>query len=235
MLWTFAEKKEISMNVTCRHCGTQNSIARIPAGRLVNCGACRNLLEQFVTYYDVLKVSKSAPVEVITAAYRSLAKKHHPDTNHGSAEATKILQEINESYSILLNPTNKAEHDTWIRDAEETILLSRNEVQPPPPLPRSEPPPKHHPPAATNPRIETYIPNTAKWSLGLGIASLLGFFLCFQPLAIGAVICGHKAHKEIATSNGLARGEGYAVTGLILGYFSLAISAVIILVALADA
>ena len=33
------------------------------------------------THYDNLKVSKDAPVEGIQAAYRTLAKKYHPDIN----------------------------------------------------------------------------------------------------------------------------------------------------------
>ncbi|QYD24734.1 J domain-containing protein (plasmid) [Klebsiella quasipneumoniae] len=36
------------------------------------------------THYDNLKVSQDAPVEVIQAAYRTLAKKYHPDLGNDS-------------------------------------------------------------------------------------------------------------------------------------------------------
>ncbi|WP_446920186.1 J domain-containing protein, partial [Klebsiella pneumoniae] len=53
------------------------------------------------THYDNLKVSKDAPVEVIQAAYRTLAKKYHPDINKNNPEAVRIMQIINDSYEVL--------------------------------------------------------------------------------------------------------------------------------------
>ncbi|MBQ6876347.1 MAG: DnaJ domain-containing protein, partial [Lachnospiraceae bacterium] len=38
-------------------------------------------------YYDVLGVAKTATDADLKKAYRSLAKKYHPDTNQGNAEA----------------------------------------------------------------------------------------------------------------------------------------------------
>jgi DnaJ-class molecular chaperone len=40
-------------------------------------------------YYAVLGVSKDADPKVIKAAHRALAKKYHPDTSGGSAEAAR--------------------------------------------------------------------------------------------------------------------------------------------------
>ena len=40
-------------------------------------------------YYEVLGVSKEADSSAIKKAYRKLAKKYHPDTNAGNAEAEK--------------------------------------------------------------------------------------------------------------------------------------------------
>jgi curved DNA-binding protein CbpA len=52
-------------------------------------------------YYAVLGVSKDADPEVIKAAYRTLAKKYHPDTSGGSAE--RFLQ-ISRAWEVLCNP-----------------------------------------------------------------------------------------------------------------------------------
>ena len=35
-------------------------------------------------YYEILEVSENASFEVIEKAYRTLAKKYHPDMNSGS-------------------------------------------------------------------------------------------------------------------------------------------------------
>lgn len=43
-------------------------------------------------YYEVLGVSKEADSSAIKKAYRKLAKKYHPDTNAGNAEAEKTIQ-----------------------------------------------------------------------------------------------------------------------------------------------
>lgn len=50
-----------------------------------------------VGWYSVLFVTPSAPVEVIEAAYKALARKYHPD-NGGD---TQRMQEINAAYSAL--------------------------------------------------------------------------------------------------------------------------------------
>ncbi|MFO8191823.1 MAG: DnaJ domain-containing protein [Bacillota bacterium] len=48
--------------------------------------------------YKVLGVSPTSTDEEITKAYRRLAKKYHPDLNHGNPEATKKMSEINAAY-----------------------------------------------------------------------------------------------------------------------------------------
>lgn len=67
------------------------------------------------THYDNLKVSMDAPIEVIQAAYRTLAKKYHPDKNQSDPDAERIMQIINTAYEVLSDPVKREEHDSWIR------------------------------------------------------------------------------------------------------------------------
>ena len=52
-------------------------------------------------YYDVLGVSRDADASTIKKAYRKLAKKYHPDTNQGNAQAEQMFKEVNEAYDVL--------------------------------------------------------------------------------------------------------------------------------------
>ena len=52
--------------------------------------------------YRVLGVSQSASEDEIKKAYRTLAKKYHPDVNNGSAEAEARMKEVNEAYSQIM-------------------------------------------------------------------------------------------------------------------------------------
>jgi hypothetical protein len=70
------------------------------------------------THYDNLKVSRDAPIEVIRAAYRSLAQKHHPDLNPNNDDATRVMVAINAAYEVLNDPKRRADHDRWISSQE---------------------------------------------------------------------------------------------------------------------
>ncbi|MBE6657919.1 MAG: J domain-containing protein [Ruminococcaceae bacterium] len=51
--------------------------------------------------YESLGIPRSATQTEITAAYKSLAKKYHPDLNPGNAAAAERMAEINEAYNLL--------------------------------------------------------------------------------------------------------------------------------------
>jgi DnaJ-class molecular chaperone len=61
--------------------------------------------------YAVLQVARNAEPEVIAAAYRSLARKYHPDKNAASAAGTQRMQEINRAYEILKDPAKRKAYD----------------------------------------------------------------------------------------------------------------------------
>ena len=61
-------------------------------------------------YYDVLGVAKGASDDEIKKAYRSLAKKYHPDVSkEPNAEAK--FKEVQEAYDHLGDPQKKAAYD----------------------------------------------------------------------------------------------------------------------------
>ncbi len=64
------------------------------------------------THYDTLKVSRDAPIEVIQAAYRSLARKYHPDHNRSRTPHDEAaMKAINAAYEILSDPARRAAYD----------------------------------------------------------------------------------------------------------------------------
>ena len=64
-------------------------------------------------YYEVLGLNKNADDAAIKKAYRSLAKKYHPDMNPGDKEAEVKFKEVNEAYEVLSTPDKKAKYDQF--------------------------------------------------------------------------------------------------------------------------
>ena len=64
-------------------------------------------------YYEVLGVDKSADANTIKKAYRTLAKKYHPDMNPGDQEAEAKFKEVNEAYAVLSDEEKKAKYDQF--------------------------------------------------------------------------------------------------------------------------
>jgi len=70
----------------------------------------------FIDYYKVLGVPKSASEKEIKAAYRKLARKYHPDLNPGDKEAETKFKEINEANEVLGDPENRKKYDKYGKD-----------------------------------------------------------------------------------------------------------------------
>ncbi|QZX48859.1 terminal organelle assembly protein TopJ [Mycoplasma sp. E35C] len=67
-------------------------------------------------YYEVLEIDRDADEREIKRAFRKLAKKYHPDTNQGDADAERLFKEVNEAYEVLSNEEKKARYDKYGHD-----------------------------------------------------------------------------------------------------------------------
>ncbi len=66
---------------------------------------------EFRDYYATLGVAKTASAKEIKAAFRKLARTHHPDVNPGSSAAEAKFKEINEAYEVLGDPEKRRKYD----------------------------------------------------------------------------------------------------------------------------
>lgn len=71
--------------------------------------------DTFGSLYDVLGVQKDASPEEIKSAYRSLAKKWHPDKNPGDPAAVERFRAITDAYDTLKDPERRASYDRSAR------------------------------------------------------------------------------------------------------------------------
>jgi curved DNA-binding protein len=64
----------------------------------------------FRDYYEILGVPRDASADEIRRAYRTLARKHHPDVNKEEG-AEDRFKEISEAYEVLRDPDKRARYD----------------------------------------------------------------------------------------------------------------------------
>ncbi|MDO8632277.1 MAG: DnaJ C-terminal domain-containing protein [Phycisphaerales bacterium] len=64
-------------------------------------------------HYEVLGVSRSASTDEVKRAYRSLAKKYHPDRNPGDPSAEGKFKEVQHAYTVLIDPKKREQYDQF--------------------------------------------------------------------------------------------------------------------------
>lgn len=66
-------------------------------------------------FYEVLGVPRTADQDEIQRAYRTLARRYHPDVNK-DPQAEERFKEINEAFSVLSDPEQRARYDRFGED-----------------------------------------------------------------------------------------------------------------------
>lgn len=71
---------------------------------------------EFIDYYKLLGLDKSASQAEVKKAYRKLARKYHPDLNPNDKEAQAKFQQINEAHEVLSDPEKRKKYDEYGKD-----------------------------------------------------------------------------------------------------------------------
>ena len=71
---------------------------------------------EFIDYYKILEIPKTATESDIKSAYRKLARKNHPDLNPNDENAKKKFQQINEANEVLSDPEKRKKYDKYGKD-----------------------------------------------------------------------------------------------------------------------
>jgi curved DNA-binding protein len=84
---------------------------------------------EFIDYYKILGLDKSASEEDIKKAYRKLARKYHPDLNPNDKAAKTKFQQINEANEVLSNAENRKKYDKYGKDWKHADVFEKQQQQ----------------------------------------------------------------------------------------------------------
>lgn len=88
-------------------------------------------------HYQVLGVPRNASLDNIKKAYKTLAKKYHPDVNPGSKFYEDHFKKVTAAYAILSDPAKRQQYDVKLYHAERPA-----QPRPAPPRPAQQQRPK---------------------------------------------------------------------------------------------
>jgi curved DNA-binding protein len=80
----------------------------------------------FVDYYKLLGIDKTATPKDIKNAFRKLARKYHPDLNPNDKNAKKNFQQINEANEVLSDPEKRKKYDQYGKDWQHSEQFEKS-------------------------------------------------------------------------------------------------------------
>jgi DnaJ-class molecular chaperone len=82
------------------------------------------------TLYEILEVSENASGEIIEKAYKTLAKKYHPDLQEeaNKKQAEAMMKKINEAYEILGNEEKRSRYDGELAEKRNMEEMQKQNV-----------------------------------------------------------------------------------------------------------
>ncbi|MDR3652587.1 MAG: J domain-containing protein [Paludibacter sp.] len=83
----------------------------------------------FVDYYKILGIDKSASPKDVKNAYRKLARKYHPDLNPNNQDAKTNFQQINEANEVLSDPEKRKKYDQYGKDWQHADEFEKQKQQ----------------------------------------------------------------------------------------------------------
>lgn len=84
---------------------------------------------QFIDYYKILGVPKTASEADLKKAYRKMARKYHPDLNPNDKEAEKKFKELNEANEVLSHPESRKKYDAYGENWKEADAMNQSRQQ----------------------------------------------------------------------------------------------------------
>ena len=84
---------------------------------------------EFIDYYKILEIDKSASEADIKKAYRKLARKYHPDLNPNDATAKQKFQKINEANEVLSDTDKRKKYDQYGKDWQQSEQFEQAQKQ----------------------------------------------------------------------------------------------------------
>lgn len=83
----------------------------------------------FIDYYKILGIDKSASPKDVKDAYRKLARKYHPDLNPNNKDAKTNFQQINEANEVLSDPEKRKKYDKYGKDWQHAEEFEKQKQQ----------------------------------------------------------------------------------------------------------
>ncbi len=68
-------------------------------------------MTKYIDYFQILGLSRDASQEDIKKAFRELARKFHPDLNHGNKDYESRFKDISQAYEILSDPDKRKRYE----------------------------------------------------------------------------------------------------------------------------